>query len=179
MEKKGKICEGEVCIIDDEIGNKKIDLAPELEVSEWLNFDRDSFNFSDYRGKVVLIEVFQMLCPACVTHSLPQAERLQRLFRDQEEVCVVGLHSVFEHHEAMQKESLKTFLYEFRYDFPVAIDKHTEGNSVPETMKKYNLRGTPSLIIIDKLGRVNEVLFGGIDDLTLGVKIGRLLNQTY
>ncbi len=64
----------------------------------------------------------------------------------------------------------------FRYDFPVGIDKHANGDRLPETMKKYNLKGTPSLILIDQNGKLVETIFGVIDDLVLGVKIGRLLS---
>lgn len=154
--------------------NKKVQTF-ELEVSDWLNTNSKDIKLSDLLGKVVIIDVFQMLCPACVNHSLPQAQRLYTRFRDQSEVCVIGLHSVFEHHEAMQKESLKAFLYEFRYDFPVAIDKHINNSPLPQTMKKFNLQGTPSLIIIDQEGNLKETLFGVVDDLVLGLKIGKLL----
>jgi len=150
--------------------------APELSVSDWLNTD-SPITLESLKGKVIIIEAFQMLCPGCVNHSLPQAGRLHNFFRGKDEVVVLGLHSVFEHHEAMKKESLKAFLYEFRYDFPVAIDKHEEGSSVPETMKSYNLRGTPSLIIIDQDGNLREVLFGVVDDIVLGLKVGRLLKK--
>ncbi|USN88305.1 MAG: TlpA family protein disulfide reductase [Candidatus Nomurabacteria bacterium] len=149
----------------------------ELVVAEWLNTDGKEIKLSELKGKVVLIEVFQMLCPGCVTHSLPQAKRLHSIFRDREKVVVLGLHSVFEHHEAMRKESLHAFLSEFRYDFPVAIDQHKDNDRLPETMKKFDLNGTPSLIIIDKKGELREIVFGAIDDLVLGIKIGKLLAE--
>lgn len=167
-------CDGGKCEISN-VENKKTQTL-ELEVSDWLNTDGKDLKLSDLLGKVVVIDVFQMLCPACVNHSLPQASRLHSFFRDQSKVCVIGLHSVFEHHEAMQKESLKAFLYEFRYDFPVAIDKYLNNSPIPETMKKYNLQGTPSLIIIDQEGNLKEILFGVVDDLVLGLKIGKLLD---
>lgn len=172
-QKNELICDDGKCLIPN-VENKKTQTL-ELEVSDWLNTDGKDIKLSDLIGKVVIIDVFQMLCPACVNHSLPQASRLHYIFRDQSKVCVIGLHSVFEHHEAMQKESLKAFLYEFRYDFPVAIDKHLNNSPIPETMKKCNLQGTPSLIIIDQEGNLKETLFGVVDDLILGLKIGRLL----
>ena len=45
------------------------------------------------------MEAFQMLCPGCVSHGLPQAKRIQHTFGDA--VTVLGLHCVFEHHAAM------------------------------------------------------------------------------
>lgn len=42
--------------------------AHELEVDTWLNTDTP-LTLADLRCRVVLIEAFQMLCPACVSHS--------------------------------------------------------------------------------------------------------------
>ena len=36
-----------------------------------------------------------MLCPACVSHGLPQAARLRETFAP-EDLAVIGLHTVFE-----------------------------------------------------------------------------------
>jgi hypothetical protein len=38
-------------------------------------------------------------------------------------LAVIGLHTVFEHHSAMQEDSLRAFLHEYKVQFPVAIDK--------------------------------------------------------
>ena len=67
-----------------------LDPAPELAVSEWLNTDTP-LTLAGLRGQVVVIEAFQMLCPGCVAHGLPQAQRVQSAFgRD---LVVLGLHS--------------------------------------------------------------------------------------
>ena len=179
QQEKNHKCDDGKCEIHNtgsESETKNQALASELVVETWLNTEND-ISLSDLKGKVVVIEAFQMLCPACVNHSLPQAQKLHDAFRGSNKVQVLGLHTVFEHHEAMQRKSLQAFLYEFRYDFPVAIDKHVDGSDTPETMKKYNLRGTPSTIIIDKNGNLSEVLFGAVSDLVLGLKIGKLLQD--
>lgn len=146
--------------------------APALHVSAWLN-TQSPVRLSDLRGKVVLIEVFQMLCPGCILHGLPLAAKLHDMLKDT--AVVLGLHSVFEHHAAMQQVALEAFLHEFQYSFPVGIDEHDDG-PVPKTMRAYNLRGTPSLILIDKKGMVRDVLFGRVDELLLGIRLGELLS---
>lgn len=148
--------------------------APELDVAEWVN--SDPLTLADLRGRVVLVEAFQMLCPACVTHGLPQAQRVQERFRP-EDVTVIGLHSVFEHHEAMTPVALRAFLAEFRYRFPVAVDRPAERGSIPSTMRRYDLQGTPSQILIDRRGRIRSQTFGIVDDLALGTQLGRLLAE--
>jgi len=150
--------------------------APELQVSEWLNTP-SPIRLSDLRGKVVLIEAFQMLCPGCILHGMPLAAKLHALFRESGTVAVLGLHTVFEHHEAMRRSSLEAFLHEFRYTFPIGIDAHRNGQTVPETMQAYKLRGTPSLVLIDKRGMVREILFGQVDELALGVALGKLMAE--
>ena len=84
--------------------------APKLQVSEWFNTD-GNLKLSDFHGKVVLIEACQMLCPGCAVHGIPLAQEVHRHFPD-EQVAVIGLHTVFEHHEAMNPVSLKAFLHE-------------------------------------------------------------------
>lgn len=126
------------------------------------------------RGKVIALHAFQMLCPACVQHGLPQAQRIQALF-DPAEVAVIGLHTVFEHHEAMTPLALRAFLHEYRIAFPVGVDAPGADGPVPQTMQAYELRGTPSLLLIDREGRLRHHGFGAEEDLAVGAAIAALL----
>ncbi|HET9874392.1 MAG TPA: TlpA family protein disulfide reductase, partial [Mycobacterium sp.] len=96
--------------------------APELDVSEWLG---DASPLESLRGRVVLIETFQMLCPGCIRYGLPQAQQVHRLLP---QVAVIGLHTVFEHHAVTGPDALKVFLSEFGIHFPVGIDRHEDGD---------------------------------------------------
>ncbi len=148
--------------------------APELAVTQWFN-TADSPSLADLRGEVVVIEAFQMLCPGCVSHGLPQAKRIQQTFGN--DVTMLGLHCVFEHHEAMTPVSLEAFLYEYRITFPVGVDAHTPGVALPVTMGRYELQGTPSLVLIDRAGRIRLNAFGQADDLAVGAILGRLIDE--
>lgn len=149
--------------------------APEWHIQEWLNAD-SSIELSALAGKVVFVTAFQMLCPACVSHGLPQAKKVRDAFR-REDVAVIGLHTVFEHHEAMQKPSLEAFLYENRISFPVGIDQPDQENEVPLTMQRYQMRGTPTTILIDKRGYLRKQLFGHEEDIILGAEIATLVAE--
>jgi len=151
-----------------------IQQAPPLEVSKWFNTDSE-LTLADLRGHVVAIEAFQMLCPGCVSHGIPQAQRVEATFGT--DVTVLGLHTVFEHHEAMSPTSLEAFLHEYRVGFPVGIDTHDQPGGTPITMSRYQLRGTPSLILIDRSGNVRLNAFGQLDDLTLGAALARLIDE--
>jgi hypothetical protein len=146
-----------------------------LQTSLWLNAPQP-VTLDDLLGRVVVLHAFQMLCPGCVSHGLPQALRIHRLF-PQEQVGVIGLHTVFEHHDVMGPEALRVFLHEYRIPFPVGVDRADPGGSVPMTMQDYGLRGTPSVVVFDRHGRVRLNHFGQIDDLQLGAVIGQLLAE--
>ena len=149
--------------------------APLWEVSEWLNTP-EPITLLGLRGRVVVLHTFQMLCPSCVSHGIPQAMRIHQLF-PKDEGAVIGLHTVFEHHEVMHAEALKVFMHEYRVPFPVGIDKAGVSGPVPLTMEAYGLRGTPSLGLFDRQGRVRLSHFGQVDDLQLGAAIGQLIAE--
>ena len=150
-------------------------LAPALEVSEWFNSPAP-LTLDSLRGRVVVMHAFQMLCPGCVSHGLPQAQMIhERLAAFG--VQVIGLHTVFEHHAAMTAVALKAFIHEYRLTFPIAIDLPSAHHPIPHTMAAYGLQGTPSLVVIDRQGRIREQAFGQVNDLMLGVLLGQLLAE--
>jgi len=149
--------------------------APELEVSRWFNTTAP-ITLAGLRGRVVALHAFQMLCPGCITHGLPQATRLRRMF-DERDLAVIGLHTVFEHHAVMTEQALGVFIHEYRLAIPIGVDLPGIGNPLPRTMQKYALRGTPSLLLIDRSGRLRMSHFGQIEDLQLGAAIGQLLAE--
>ena len=49
------------------------------------------------------------------------------------------------------------------------------GNPMPRTMSAYQMRGTPTTILIDAAGRLRRQVFGVHDDLVLGAELQTLL----
>jgi len=147
-------------------------VLPDWSVDQWLNTPQP-ISLLDLRGKVVVIEAFQMLCPGCVSHGLPLAQQVFDHF-PRDDVAVIGLHTVFEHHTAMTPVSLEAFLHEYRITFPVGVD--TPGAAtLPVTMERYGLRGTPSLLLVDRNGALAAHYFGQIGSLRLGAEIATLV----
>lgn len=145
-----------------------------IHASEWLNTGEPP-TLEALKGRVVVVEAFQMLCPGCVSHGLPQALRIHQTFRP-EDVTVLGLHSVFEHHEAMTPVSLRAFLHEYRIRFPVAVDAAGKG-PMPRTMEEWGLEGTPSLILFDRQGRMRARHLGQVTDMAVGAEIMQLVME--
>jgi peroxiredoxin len=150
-------------------------LAPELLVERWFNADVP-ITLAGLRGKMVVIHAFQMLCPGCVAHAIPQAKRLQQLAHGTD-LVVLGLHTVFEHHAAMTPVALEAFLHEYRVTFPVGVDRASDEGPIPRTMAAYGLRGTPSTLVIDREGDLIRHTFGAEDDLELGMLLGSIMQQ--
>ncbi len=150
--------------------------APAWSVSRWFNTPAP-LTLDALRGRVVMLHAFQMLCPGCVLHGIPQAQRVVSQFGDAP-VTVVGLHTVFEHHDVMGPEALMVFLHEYRVRFPVAVDTPgPAGDPMPVTMRAYGMRGTPTVVLIDALGHIRQQVFGAYDDLRLGRDLGMLVTE--
>jgi peroxiredoxin len=143
-------------------------MAPEWRTTEWFN-TQDRLSLSALRGRIVMLTAFQMLCPGCVANAIPQAQRVAATFKSSD-VVVIGLHSVFEHHDAMGPAALGAFLHEYKVGFPVGIDE-PDGVGLPHTMREYGFQGTPTTLLFDRNSRLRYHMFGHIPDLQLGAEI--------
>jgi peroxiredoxin len=150
--------------------------APQWDVAEWLNTDQQTRQ-SDLLGRVVVLGAFQLLCPGCVHESIPQWRNVHAFF-GKIGVAMIGLHTVFEHHEAMGQATLKAFIHENRLTFPIGIDRPQMPNkAIPVTMERYEMRGTPTTILIDRHGNLRKHQFGHVPDLQLGAEIMALVAE--
>ena len=145
----------------------------ELSVSQWFNTD-GVVTLEQLKGRVVVVGAFQMLCPGCVTHSIPQLKKLHELSKNLP-LTVIGLHTVFEHHQAMQPHALEAFIHEYRLSFPIGVAAYEANSQMPKTMADWHMRGTPSTFVFSANGDLCLHQFGHVDDLPLGIFVGQLL----
>ena len=141
---------------------------PELATTRWLNC-KEPVTLKALKGRVVVLVAFQMLCPGCIEHGLPQAKRLRERFNPSE-VAVIGLHTVFEHHAVMTPAALEVFQHEYKWPFPIGIDA-PDSDGIPQTMAAYEMRGTPTLLLFDRSGRLRRHYFGKPEDMLLAAEI--------
>src|ERR1700688_2945348 len=153
-----------------------LSLAPELQVQAWYNTDRPLL-LSALRDRVVVLVAFQVLCPKSLSCGIPQAQRIHETF-EPSDVAVIGLHATFEHHDAYNGAVIKAFIHEYRLKFPIALDLPNAASPIPHTMERYKMRGTPSLVLIDRQGLVRKHAFGAVDDLRIGAEIGALTQES-
>lgn len=150
--------------------------APELVVQGWFNTDRP-LTLGALRGRVVVLSAFQVLCPHSIASGVPQAQRIHETFAPSD-VTVIGMHTTFEHHDAFSTAVLKAFIQEYRLKFAIALDQPNPVSPIPHTMERYKMRGTPSLVLIDRHGMVRKHAFGAVDDLRIGAEIGALIQES-
>ena len=152
--------------------------APEWEVSQW--FNSKGFKLSELRGKVVVIDFFQLWCPGCNSFSVPLMHKWEQKYADQAkagEIQFVSIHTVFEGHNYQNPARLKKYLKEKRIEHPVGVDKQVKGHYVPLTMRRFNTKGTPEMAIIDKQGRIRFQRFGSFDVAASEQLIDQLLSE--
>jgi hypothetical protein len=77
----------------------------------------------------------------------------------------------------MTPAALAAFIHEYRLNFPIAIDRPGSGGPIPHTMAAYGMRGTPSLVLIDRRGLIRRHAFGAEDDLRIGAEIAMLIAE--
>lgn len=152
----------------------KATLAPELAVSEWFNTPAP-LTLSALRGRPVFLHSFQLLCPGCVSESIPQVQRIERIF-GHTDLQIIGLHTVFEHHQAMTPVTLKAFLHEYRIRHPVGVDLADARSDIPVTMQRFGFRGTPSSALIGRDGAILHQSFGVEEDIVIGARIAMALS---
>jgi hypothetical protein len=67
--------------------------APEIQVETWVQ--GGPLSISELHGRVVLVEVFQVNCPGCFVHALPEVVHLHQAYHDRG-LTVIGLATAFE-----------------------------------------------------------------------------------
>ena len=124
--------------------------APELEISEWVRGEATSLQ--KLRGKVVLLDFFQIICPGC--HRVhPHILQMQKKYGD-DGLQVIGIAVAFELQHIQKRKDIRDFVKRTEFNYPVGIDKN-----FTETFRAYKARGTPYAAIIDQAGNLKYLDF--------------------
>jgi peroxiredoxin len=78
--------------------------APNFGVSEWIQ--GAPTNFDQEKDHVVLVEVFQVNCPGCFMHAIPEAIEIYNKYKE-DGVRVLGIATAFEDFDKNTLENLK------------------------------------------------------------------------
>ena len=81
--------------------------APNLSVSKWVQ--GLPTNFDQEKDHIVVVEVFQVNCPGCFLHGIPETIDVYNKYRDQG-VTVLGFATAFEDFDKNTLENLELLL---------------------------------------------------------------------
>lgn len=81
--------------------------APELDVDCWVQGEPSTIEKES--GKVILINVFQVNCPGCFMHGIPEIINIYNKYRDQP-LTLWGLATAFEDFDKNNLDNLKKLL---------------------------------------------------------------------
>jgi thiol-disulfide isomerase/thioredoxin len=152
--------------------------APRWDISEWIN--GDGGNIDTLKGRVIVIDFFQLWCPGCNRFSGPLMAYWQKKYAAEIKsgrMLLVKIHTVFEGHGFQTVRRLKRYIKDKHITMPVGVDRHVDGRRLPETMRRYKTRGTPEMAIIDADGIIRFQKFGFFQPATVEPLIERLLAQ--
>jgi thiol-disulfide isomerase/thioredoxin len=82
------------------IGSK----APNLEVSDWVQ--GKPTNIDKEKGNVVLVEIFQVNCPGCFLHGIPEAIDIHKKYKDKG-LTVLAVATAFEDFDKNNLQNLE------------------------------------------------------------------------
>ena len=152
--------------------------APQWDILEWIN--GDGGNVATLRGRVIVIDFFQLWCPGCNKFSGPLLSYWQDKFAAEisaGQLSLVKIHTVFEGHNYQTVQRLKSYVREKKITLPVGVDRHEGGSRLPVTMMRYQTRGTPEMAIIDRQGIIRFQQFGYFDVPPVEALLRELMNS--
>ena len=108
-------------------------------------------SLADYKGKVVLLNIWATWCPSCV-EEMPSMENLYRQLKSKDfEILTVSI-------DESGAQAVTPFMQRYKLTFPVLLDPGGK------TVKRlYRITGVPESFIIGKEGNVEQVIIGPVD----------------
>jgi peroxiredoxin len=118
--------------------------APDFGLS---NLAGDYVKLSDYRGKVVFLNIWATWCPPC-REEMPSMEALYRKLKGRNfEMLAVSV-------DRDGEKVVRLFAKKYGLTFPVLLDPDNK------TYRLYGLTGVPETFIVDKNGTVIHKIIG-------------------
>lgn len=123
--------------------------APALGEGMWIN--SDPLMIEDLRGRVVLVDFWTYDCVNC-RNTLPTLKRWDESYRGQG-LTIVGVHTPeFEHEKELK--NLREQVKSLGIRYPVVTDDNKE------SWNAYNIQAWPTILILDKQGRIRWTHIG-------------------
>ncbi len=127
----------------------KAKAAPALKEGQWLNSEPTTLE--NLRGRVVLVDFWTFGCYNC-RNTLPTLKRLDADYRDKG-LTIVGVHTPESEYEK-NFDKIQDAVKRLGIKYPVV----TDGGG--DTWREYNIEAWPTVVILDKQGRIRYTHIG-------------------
>ncbi len=127
----------------DKIDKSQFKLAREISSETWVNSEK--LNWSDLRGKVVVVNFWTFACYNC-KNTLPYIKSWDEKYRAQG-LVVLGVHSPELSFEK-DVDNVRKAVNEYGIKYPIPIDGDFSN------WTRYNVRAWPTWFIVDKEGYI-------------------------
>lgn len=135
--------------LDILIAARRAQPAPAFAAGEWIN--SDALKLESLRGRVVLVEFWTFGCYNC-RNTLPAIKRFDNAYRERG-LTVIGVHTP-EFASEKKLENVRREINSLGIKYPVVTDNDYE------TWHAYNIKAWPTIIILDKQGRIRYMHIG-------------------
>lgn len=125
------------------INQKRAQTAPPLAEGTWIN--STPLNLEALRGRVVVVDFWTYNCYNC-RNTLPSLKRLDSRYQAKG-LTIIGVHSP-EGDSAKNVDRVRNQVRELGIRYPVVTDNNYD------TWRAYGIEAWPTILILDKQGRV-------------------------
>ncbi|HSU25364.1 MAG TPA: redoxin family protein [Pyrinomonadaceae bacterium] len=123
--------------------------APSLVQGKWIN--SEPLALDKLRGRVVMLDFWTFGCYNC-RNTLPQVKRFDERYREKS-LTIIGVHTPESGYER-DFENLRTAVEKLGIKYPIVTDNGSE------TWDAFGIEAWPTVIIIDKNGRIRYTHIG-------------------
>jgi cytochrome c biogenesis protein CcmG/thiol:disulfide interchange protein DsbE len=122
--------------------------APDFTLS---GLDGKTVRLTDYKGKVVLLNIWATWCPSCV-EEMPSMEKLYKELKGENfEILGVSI-------DESGAKVVVPFMQKYNLSFPTLVDP---GGRAVQGL--YRITGVPESFLVDKEGNIAQVIIGPTD----------------
>lgn len=124
-------------------------LAPAIAAGEWIN--SDTLKIEALRGRVVIVDFWTFGCYNC-RNTLSTLKRFDETYRERG-LTIIGVHSP-EFEREKKIENVRREVGSLGINYPVVTDNDYE------TWNAYGVEAWPTVVILDKQGRIRYTHIG-------------------